>query len=260
MLRVLLLSFSGLALGGCVGSTGGDLFELDAFARGHADASVPFVNGKGYTVTLSRAQVRVGALYLNRAEPTSVSSNTSCTLAGIYVAEVKSSLVVDALSPDPQPFPAGGEATADVARTGEVWLTGGDVNDPDDSAVILDVAGSAERDGASASFDGRLSIGENRVAPAPSGEPGLRPICKERIVSPIVVDAAAARGERLVLSVDPRSMFANVDFSELVPGDDGTLHFDDDPATATPASANLYIGLRATSGVYGFAFEPGAGQ
>jgi len=260
MLRAILLCFSALALGGCVGSTGGDLFEFDAYARGHADATAPFVNGKGYTVTLARAHVRLGGVYLNRAVPTSVSSNTSCTLAGVYVAEVTSPLEVDALSPEPQPFPARGEATADVARTGEVWLTGGDVNNPDDATVILDVAGNAERDGTSAAFEGQLTIGENRAEPAPPEEPGQRPICKERIVSPIVVDVTPARGDKLVLTIDPRSMFANVDFSELEPGDDGNLQFDDDPNTATPASTNLYVGLRATSSVYDFAFERGGDQ
>jgi hypothetical protein len=258
MLRALLLCGSAFALGGCVGSTGGDLFEFDAFARGHADAGAPFVNGKGYTVALTRAHVRVGAVYLNRAVPTSVSSNTSCTLPGIYVAEVTSPLEVDALSSEPQPFVASGEATADGARTGEVWLTGGDVNDPEDPTVILDVAGSAERGATTQPFEGQLSIGQNRVAPTPPAEPGQRPICKERIVSPIVVDVAPRRGETLALTIDPRSMFANVDFSELAADGDGVLHFDDDPTTATPASTNLYVGLRATSSVYGIAFEPGA--
>jgi hypothetical protein len=260
MLRTTVLALSALALGGCVGSTGGDQFEFGAFARGAADARAPFVNGKGYTVTLARANVHIGAVYLNRAVPTSVSSNTSCTLSGIYVAEVTGPLEVDALSPEPQPFPASGEATADEARTAEVWLTGGDVNEPHDATVILDVAGDAERAGRSRPFEGRLSIGENRLEPAPPAEPGQRPICKERIVSPIAVDVTPARGEELALTLDPRRMFANVDFSELPAGDDGTLHFDDDPETATPASTNLYIGLRATSSVYEFAFEPGASR
>lgn len=256
----LMLALSALPLGGCVGSTGGDLFEFDAVARGHADASAPFVNGKGYTVTLTRAQVQVGAVYLNRALPTSVSSNTTCTLSGVYSAEVTSPLLVDALSTEPQPFAASGEATADEARTGEVWLMGGDVNDPHDSTVILDVAGSAEHGGTSQPFEGQLTIGENRVAPTPPEEPGQLPICKERIVSPIVVDVTPVRGARLALTIDPRSMFANVDFSGLTPDANGVLQFDDDPNTATPASTNLYIGLRATSSVYTFDFEPGASR
>jgi hypothetical protein len=247
-----------VTLTGCVGTTGGDEFSFQAFARGPAGVAVPytFENGKGYSVSLERAHVHVGAVYLNRAVPTSVSSSTSCTLAGIYAAEVPGAVDVDALSDVLQPFPVPGQATSDRARTGEVWLTGGDVNDPSDTTVILDVAGSAERDGESRAFEGRLTIGENRLQPTPPAEPGLKPICKERIVSPIPIDVTPEHGRHLTLAIEPAKMFANVDFSELEPNDDGTLEFDDDPATATPASTNLYIGLRASSGVYSFTFAP----
>jgi hypothetical protein len=247
-----------LALTGCVGTTGGDEFSFQAFARGPEGVSAPydFVNGKGYRVSLERARVHVGAAYLNRSAPTSVSASTSCTLAGIYSAEVAGALDVDALSDVPQPFPVAGRATSDRARTGEVWLTGRDVNDPADSTVILDVAGTASREGESRAFAGQLTIGENRVQPTPSAEPGLKPICKERIVSPIPVDVTPARGGRLTLAIEPAKMFANVDFFELAADAGGTLEFDDDPATATPASTNLYIGLRASSGVYSFSFDP----
>jgi hypothetical protein len=248
----------GSALDGCVGTTGGDTFSFEAFARGPTGVSAPyrFVNGKGYTVTLTRAQVRVGAAYLNRSLPTSVSANTVCALPGAYVAEVTGSLEVDALSDEPQPFPSLGEATSDHARSGEVWLTGGDVNDPFDTTVILDVAGTVELDSVSHPFDGQLTIGENRLQTTPPAEPGLKPICKERIVSPVPVDVTPERGKTLTLAVEPAKMFANVDFSELPPDPDGTLHFDDNPATATAASTNLYIGLRASSGVYSFSFAP----
>jgi hypothetical protein len=246
------------SLGGCVGTTGGDTFSFDAYARGPSGVSAPytFVNGRGYTVTLTRAAVHVGAAYLNRSVPTSVSSDTVCGLPGAYAAEVSGPLEVDALSDALQPFPQPGEATSDRALTGEVWLMGGDVNDPSDSTVILDVAGTAECDGTSHAFDGQLTIGENRLQPTPPAEPGLKPICKERIVSPIPVDVIPERAEHLVLAVEPATMFANVDFSTLTPDSDGALHFDDDPTTATQASTNLYIGLRASSGVYSFGFEP----
>lgn len=258
MLRTQLLVFVAAGLTGCVGTTGGDEFSFQAFARGPDGVSVPYVfeNGKGYRVSLERARVHVGAVYLNRSVPTSVSASTSCTLAGIYAAEVPGALDVDALSDAPQPFPVAGEATSDRARTGEVWLTGGGVNDPSDATVILDVAGTAARDGESQAFEGQLTIGENRLQPTPPAEPGLKPICKERIVSPIPIDVTPARGSQLTLAVEPAKMFANVDFAELEPNAEGTLQFDDDPATATPASTNLYIGLRASSGVYSFSFTP----
>jgi hypothetical protein len=242
----------------CLGTTGGDTFDIQAYARGSGAASrgEPSTNGLGYSVTLSRALVHVGAVYLNPSVPTSVASDTTCTLPGVYVAEVPAALDVDALSAAPQPFPERGHATAELARAGEVWLTGGDVNEPDDATAILDVAGSAEKSGQTYPFAGTLTIGRNRVPPVPPELPGLKPICKERIVSPITVDATPERDGRLALSIDAARMFANVDFATLVPDADGTYRFDDDPDTATPASENLYIGLRATSGVYHFEFEP----
>lgn len=247
-----------VALAGCVGTTGGDEFSFEAYARGPRGVSAPytFQNARGYTVALTRARVRVGAAYLNRSVPTSVSASTTCALPGAYVAEVTGSLDVDALSGELQRFPIPGTATSDRAQSGEVWLTGGDVNEPLDATVILDVAGTVEAAGESHAFDGKLTIGENRLAPTPPAEPGLKPICKERIVAPVPVDVTPERGEHLTLAVEPATMFANVDFSLLTPDADGTLHFDDDPVTATPASTNLYIGLRASSGVYSFAFEP----
>lgn len=252
------IAAAAVAASGCVGTTGGDTFSFEAFARGPVNVSVPytFVNGKGYTVSLERARVLVGAVYLNRTQPTSVSSNTVCGLPGAYVAEVTGALTVDALSDALQPFPVTGEATSDHASSGEVWLAGGDVNQPSDATIVLDVAGTAERDGASHPFEGSLTIGENRLQPTPPAEPGLKPICKERIVSPVPVDSTPQRGEHLTLGVEPAKMFANVDFSELTPDTSGVLHFEDDPATATPASTNLYIGLRANSSVYSFSFEP----
>lgn len=243
---------------GCVGTTGGDTFSFDAFARGEGTgtADAPYVNAHGYEVALSRAHVHLGAVYLNRSAPTSVSSDTTCILSDVYVAEVPHALDVDALDTEPQRFPGLGQATRDFAQSGEVWLTGGDVNEPNDSTVILDVAGVATRGATAYPFEGALTIGENRLEPTPPALPGLKPICKERIVTPIPVDATLARGGRLTLSIDVARMFSNVDFSLLEAGPDGVFHFDDDPATADAASRNLYIGLRASTGIYGFSFEP----
>jgi len=243
---------------GCVGTTGGDTFSFEAFGRGAGTgtADSPATTGLGYTLVLTRARVHVGALYLNRAAPTSVSSDTSCTLSGVYVAEVPFALDLDALSSERQPFPELGQATADLAQAGEVWLTGGDVNDPSDDTVILDVAGVAERDGARFPFEGKLTIGENRLEPTPPELPGLKPICKERIVSPVPVRVTPGRGLALVLTVDAARMFSNVEFAELTADAEGIYHFDDDPSTATPASENLYVGLRAASGIYHFGLEP----
>ncbi|HEX5097886.1 MAG TPA: hypothetical protein VFV94_00225 [Polyangiaceae bacterium] len=260
MIRALHTALGALALAttACVGTTGGDTFSFEAFGRGAGTGTVdnPSVTGLGYTLALTRANVHVGALYLTRAARASVSSDTSCMLPGVYVAEVPFALELDALSTERQPFPALGQATAELAQAGEVWLTGGDVNDASDRTVILDVAGLAERDGTRFPFEGKLTIGENRLEPTPPELPGLKPICKERIVSPVPVRVTPERGLALTLTVDAARMFSNVDFSELAADADGIYHFDDDPSTSTPASENLYIGLRAASGIYTFGFEP----
>jgi hypothetical protein len=253
-----MLTLTTLLSGGCVGTTGGDTFSFEAFARGEgtATADEPYVNAHGYSLELSRAKVHVGAVYLNHSAPTSVSSDTSCILSDVYVAEVPHALLVDALATEPQRFPDLGQATQDVARTGEVWLTGGDVNDPNDSTVILDVSGVATKSGIRYPFEGTLTIGENRLEPTPPELPGLKPICKERIVTPVPTDVAIARGGRLTLHIDVARMFSNVDFSLLEIDSDGIFRFDDDPSTADAASRNLYLGLRASTGVYRFTVEP----
>jgi hypothetical protein len=256
-MRAWVLSVALLA-SGCVGSTGGDSFEFEASASGPAASTgdaYSFVSGRGYAVTLSRARVHVGAVYLNRSRATSVASDTSCTLAGIYVAEVTSGLDVDALSPEPQPFPVLGQGIAEAAYTGEVWLTSGDVNASSDPRVVLDVAGTAERDGQSYPFEAALTIGANRLETPPNPAlPGAKPICKQRIVSPIPVSTVPSRSGRLQLRIDPAGWFGNVDFSTLAADSDGVFRFDDE--SATQASANLYAGLRASTGTYHIEFQP----
>lgn len=250
-----------LSLPACTGTTGGELLTFDAFAAGPADAvkgqPYSFTSSRGYAVSLTKANLHVGALYLNRSRPSSVSSDTSCQLPGIYVAEVTEGLDFDALDPDLQPFPGQGTTTTDHASTAEVWLFGGgDVHDLGDTTVILDVAGTAEKDGETYPFEGTVTIAQNREIPAPSDAlPGANPICKQRIVSPIPVDLTAAEGQSLVLRVDPRGLFANAQLSllEKVSDDPPLYRFRDDGEDA-PSRA-LYSGLRAAIGTYSVAWE-----
>jgi len=249
------LAFSAL-LCGCVGTTGGDLFELDAYAAGPSDtaAASSFENGLGYRVELQKARVFVGGVYLNRSRPSSGSSDTSCSLPGIYVAELLAGREVDLLSAEPQRFPSPGFATSERALTGEVWLAPGDVNREASETVVLSVAGTAERHGQSFPFEGELTIGENRVvAPTDPSLPGQHPICKQRIVSPIPLELQPHAGASLLLRIDPRGMFGNVDFATLSETD-GVFHFADESGV-DQASDNLYAGLRRSSGVYEFSWQ-----
>jgi hypothetical protein len=248
----MLLALSPLS---CVGTTGGDLLEVQAYAAGPADAApnLSFETGTGYRVSLSEARIFVGGVYLNRSRPTSVASDTSCSLPGIYVAQVLSGREIDLLSAELQAFPGTGFATSELSSTGEVWLSDGDVNRAASSTAVLRVSGSAERHGVSYPFEGKLTIGQNRVlAPSDSAVPGQHPICKQRIVSPISVDLRAAPGEALLLRVDPRAMFGNVDFATL--SRVGEVYRFADQTGVDQASDNLYAGLRRSSGVYDFSW------
>jgi hypothetical protein len=246
---------AGSLLTSCVGTTGGELLEISAYAAGPEDAegSLSFENSLGYRVELREARLFVGGVYLNRSRPSSVASDTSCSLPGIYVAEVLSGRELDLLSPVPQAFPARGFATTERALTGEVWLHQGDVNQEASGGVVLRVTGSAERDGSSRAFSGKLTIGKNRVvAPTDAALPGQQPICKQRVVSPIPLDLRPAAGGALLLRVDARAMFGNVDFDTLEE-QQGELSFAD-ASGVNQASDNLYAGLRRSSGVYEFSW------
>jgi len=247
---------------GCVGTTGGDLFTFSAFAAGPEDAdpapggSYSFVTGRGYSVSLTTAKLHIGAVYLNKSVPSSVATNTNCALAGLYTAEVTTGMDVDVLTSSPQPFPKPGFATSERAPTGEIWLNGGDINSPSDPTVILEVAGVAKKQGVSYPFEGQLTISTNRALPAvDAAHPGARPICKQRIVTPIQVDVQPTPGGRLVIRVDPRGWFGNVDFSGLAKESDASPIYQIADSAENPPSKNVYIGFRASSEVYSFHWE-----
>jgi len=88
-MRTIIVAAAGLALAGCVGSTGGKTFTFPAAAAGPADATSPlsFSMG-GFDVTLTRAVLHVGALYLNQSAPVSGAQSTDCYLTGTYVGQV----------------------------------------------------------------------------------------------------------------------------------------------------------------------------
>lgn len=249
-----------LACASC-GSTGGELLELEAFAAGPeglvAGQPYVFVTDRGYEVTLSAASLHIGAVYLNRSVPTSVSSDTSCYLAGQYVAEVAGGVDVDLLDSELQPFSVRGFATTDRARTAEIWLTGGDLDAETDPTVIARVEGVAARGAERYPFEATITISDNRaIPPSDPAQPGARPICKQRVVSPIAVDLTPEPGGSLLVRVDPAGWFDNVSFDqlELVDDDPPLYRFRDD--SLDQPSRNLFNGLRANAGVYQLEWLP----
>ena len=264
-LGLCLLTAAWLGLSACSGTTGGKHVTFSAVAVGVKATSghtLSFDNAFGYHVTLTRARLYVGAIYLNQSVPSSGAQETACVLPGIYVAEVFGPLEVDALSAAQQSFPFEGEGNALAAKAAELWLSGADaqvhkdINDVSNAPLILDAAGTAQKAGVSFPFEAKLTIGANRViAASDPAYPGANPICKQRIVTPIPVEITASDAGKLVLHVDPRRWFEAVDFS-LLPQVSTTpvlYAFSDAPTQA--ADINLYNALRARSGVYRIAWE-----
>jgi hypothetical protein len=254
----------GVALCAC-GSTSGALVTFRAAAAGPADAvagqpltfSSSPVGASGsatqYQVTLTRARLHIGAVYLNRSVPLSGAQAQSCVLNGIYSGQVTSPLDVDLLSPQPQAFSADGEGTADLSQTGEVWLFGTDPFASDDTTVIVDVAGTAAQGATSIAFTGQFTIGAKRLTP-PSNPalPGQFPLCKQRIITEqLATPFKLAQGGTLLLRIDPRPWFANVDFAQLPfmdPANPDPAHrkFYGDGTAGVP-DANFYQDLHTTS-------------
>ncbi|HEY1957930.1 MAG TPA: hypothetical protein VGH28_20055 [Polyangiaceae bacterium] len=254
---------------GCVGSTQYQLFDFAAAAAGAADATSPLSfdestsDGHVWHVTLTQATLHVGALYLNQSQPVSGSQDTQCILPGTYTGEVlgtsldggPSGLTVDLLSPAPQMFPSPGHGSTYPTLVGQVWLTGGDVNATGDVTKILVVAGTATDDlGADIPFEGSITIGTNRVPSNQVG--GGNPACKQRIVSPIPTNVSVQSSGGLLLRVDAKRLFVNVDFSQLEKFS-STYGFSDAPGTATytQPSINLFSNLRSAA-TYSFSWEP----
>lgn len=237
-----------VALAAC-GTTGGNVVSFDVVARG-APGGAAADTALGWHVELSRAKLHIGAVYLNLSVAASGSQETTCILPGVYTAQELSGLDVDVLSPAAQPFPEVGTGTDDEVRTGEVWLTGGDVNADSDGTVIAQLTGTATRAAQVLPFTAEVTINSgNRGIPSPPVLPSLHPICKQRIVSPIRIDLRPHDHGTLAITVDPSGWFANVDFT-MLPAD-GV--FPDD--NANPASQNLFTALRAATATFQFSFQ-----
>ncbi len=245
------------ALGACVGSTGGGVVTFDVTAHGPKTASLTsgyaFHTTAGWDVTLTRAKMQIGAVYLNRSVPLASERETSCVLPGIYVGEVTDGVVVDVLDPAGQKFPVRGEGTKDHAVTAEIWLGAGDVNRTSDDTVLLEVTGTAKKSGVIIPFEGTITIGKNRAIPPENAAlPGANPLCEQRIISPIPVSLDLGDNGTLDLTIEPRAWFDGVAFEKLTQDSPGHFQFGDD--SASQPDINLYMGFRGNQGAYGFAF------
>jgi hypothetical protein len=261
-----------LLLSSCTGTTGYNLVYFYAAAEGPADAQPGYtftndlVSGPGFQVSLSKAVLHVGAIYLDESVPTSGGGESPCTLPGTYVGEVRPPMGLDAdmLSPNLQRIPVDGFGSTIPAAVGQVWLGGPDVNAASDPTVVLDIAGTATRlsDGLSFPFEeSQITISASHDVAASQPTPGAHPICGQRIVTPIRVDITLSQAGTLILHLDPRGLFTNVDFSRLpqIGRDPPTYGFSDNGKMDTDQpSRNLYGNLTTPGSVYGLEWQPAA--
>ena len=241
------------ALPACgAGETGGEIVSFSAYASGlpGVAGTAELETGAGFHVSLTKASLHIGAVYLRLGQTNPGSANASCVGDTTYGVQVPGPIDVDVLSAEPQPFSYPGAATTDLDQSGEIWLVDGDINRVASTAVIVSVAGTAAKDGATHAFAATMTIGQNRlVAPANPAAPGTNPICKQRIVAPIPVSLQPSVGGHLLLQIDPAAWFADVDFATLVPGDDGsTLVI---PDTGSGSGPDVAAGRAFFAGVTG---------
>jgi hypothetical protein len=237
-----LIALGALASSACgAGDSGGALFTFSAYASGIAGvgANVEFDTGAGFHVALSEARLHIGAAYLRLGQVNPGSANAGCVGETTYGLEVPGPVDVDVLSSDPQMFSVPGAATAELDLSGELWLVDGDLNRVASTTAVASVAGLVTKGGAREPFAGSITIGQNRlIPPANPAAPGGNPICKQRIIAPIPASVRPSPGGHLLLQIDPRRWFGDVDFAALLPGSDGaTLVIPDADADAAPDSA-----------------------
>ena len=106
-------------------------------------------------------------------------------------------------------------------------------------------------------FEATITIGRNRVAASTDpARPGANPLCAERIVTPVPVAVRPRDTGALLVRIDPRGWFANVELGELEPvsPESDLRRFPDD--NSNQPATNLYRGLRSASGVYTFEWLP----
>ncbi|MCB9588378.1 MAG: hypothetical protein H6718_23420 [Polyangiaceae bacterium] len=261
-MRSWILSVALPLLAACAPSTGGGSLQFDAYAAGPeslpGDGTYAFDTPAGYHVELTRADLRVGAVYLNEQVPLPGAADRDCYLPGVYVAEVNQGVTVNTLNPAPQAFPEQGIALEERAYTGEVWLLGEgtDIDAAEDPHVIFAAAGTATRGDESWPFDASLSIGSNRrITPTDPKQPGDNPMCGERIVSPIPTNIFPKSGGALTLRIDPATFFRDVQFDQLEQvSDDPPLYRFRDVTDGQP-NINVYRGLHSTKSAYSFSWE-----
>jgi hypothetical protein len=266
-----------LASAGCAGGTGSKRFTFEARAGGvDREASggpFTFTNQTGWTITLTKADVTIGPIYLNVVPPLRDNAQTFLDLfvktawahgeghlsEGRIVGEVLGQLRFSALSSELISFPVTGSLTQEEVRTAEVWFYPEAGVSPDTTkidTVALDVAGEATKGGSTIHFRGALKLDDAWQPDVPAGSRATSPITDIRRVRGIQATFFPIEGGHLELRFDVTRLFRGADFSNLTsnPSDkDGTkalVQAKTGKVTTDQVMTNLFQGLRSSSGTY----------
>ena len=258
--------------GSCTGGTGSQRFSFAARVRGTAPSTAGeyrFVNEKGWHITLTRATVTLGPVYLNVIPPLRDAEASVWDLvirpawahgemhlgAGRIVGEVLSQVTFDALSNESTPFPTNGTVTQEQVRTAEVWFfpePGTPADATKLATIALDIAGSAQRDGELVKFRGLLKLDDSWTSDQNAGSRGNQSITDIRKVRGIGADLFPSEGGVLELGFDVRRLLRGADFASL----SGNKSDADGTKVLTPGKAgdqvmtNLYQGLHEVDQTY----------
>jgi hypothetical protein len=230
-----LLFALGVALAACGnGTTGDELVTFNAYASGVAGADQPFtVEGQGgipaYSIQLTSATMYIGAVYFDESPPSTSFDAPVCNTGDVYAAQVPGGVLINLLSTQPQEFCAYGSGSADVALSWDLWLTDGDINQPNNTptATLTGTATLVSDPTKVYSFGAIVGINPTESGAGARGMPasdpalpGAYPICKERILQLGGLDLPFYQGGTLNVTVDPRGWFAatgGIDFANLEP-------------------------------------------
>jgi hypothetical protein len=264
------------AANGCAGGTGSQRFSFEARVGGSGPATTEthtFTNQKGWVISLHRANVTLGPVYLNVIPPLSDSRASVWDLfvrpawahgdghldSGRMVGEVLSQVTFDALSGELATFPSRGTITQEEVRTAELWFypppkVPVDALDPE--TVALDVAGSATRGDESVRFRGHLELNDDWISEQTQGTRGNQSIAAIRKVRGVPAPFFPTEGGWLEIRFDVTRLFRGADFSSLEHNKtdaDGTKVLEQRQTTAVnrdQVTTNLFQGLRETNGTY----------
>lgn len=260
----------------CAPSTGSKRFSFDAAAGGIArdnDGAFTFTNERGWAITLTRAKITLGPVYLNVVRPltdpaqslvdwlvpSAYAAGEADLSSGRVVGEVLGQVEVDALSPALVPFPVRGTMTQDDVRTADIGLFPEPFTSPDTNqtrVVTADVAGSATRGGLTIRFRGQLVLNDAWLPDLPPGARGSVSIRALRQVRGVPASFFADEGGSLEIRIDARSLFRGADFANLEnnPVDaDGTkvlVQSKSGKTSTDQVMTNIFNGIRSVERTY----------